>query len=422
MNINEIKNYCTSFQENGGSTPHIDEVKYIDFLKSDKQYGLPILLAECEDLRNGVLRLKDGNTVKTQEVPVSFNEMVQEYYGVDSYALLASFGFNPKTDKVGKLAEIFDHKNFSFADALESLTNRDQLSFATGASSPYANSRGIVGELWLDIIRRGAYKSNFLKWISGSEDQNELTYVAHVHRKVGKSLSERSEFETLSRTTYEYATKSGDLSEFASDILLSEKLLIFSKFSHVSDFLEDSSSDIGMMQEKKAINVLINGDLANGDESAPVCGVQNTTTGFAEPDFNYVTEFMKANNTMPDFVIGSLGTTARTNTNTMPGASTFQSIAKATGIETFASIVPANLLIFGSRKAMQHHRKGSVGLTNSTRKDTQGNTIVKVSAWSAFSIRRRDARAVLNKSLAWVEGSATDFPAYMNVFSQINNS
>jgi len=421
LKLADAQNYFSSFSEtNGKSAAHINKNELLDFLQENKEFGLQVLFSECEDIRKGVERLENGEVVKTTPIEVRFEDVLKQYYQTDTNSFLLSLGFNPYIDKAPKLARLLGHDGFSFSDALSALT--ETLSFSKGINNPYAYSRGVIGEIWLDVVRRSAYESDLLRWVSGSQNEDTPTITAHVHRRIKNSMGKTSEFETPKTTTYEYATKQITLKKHSGKIVLSEELLMFSRFDEVAEFLRDASADLAFVQEKDAIDTLINGDVTGGSESAPLIGVANTTTGFTQADLSYALEFMKKNNTPVDFIIGSLGIVTRTNLDSNLTNASFKTLSQGTGKEVYSSVVPANQIILGSRRAMKHHKSGGVQMSNTNQTNSNGNTIVNVSAWSAFSITRRDARVIMDKTVAWVENTSTDFPAYMNTYTQISNA
>jgi hypothetical protein len=238
-------------------------------------------------------------------------------------------------------------------------------------------------------------------------------------KREGKPIGIVSDGETPNVMVFSLDDKPLKIQQHKGRFVITEHLAINAEIDMVEVYLSEVRQQIAFSAERMAINTLVNGD--SSVSSAPVIGVTNTANKHTIEDIERVTTRMTKLTESLDYVI----TNETLKIHDMNGALTSRertTIGNYVGEnKVYTSAVPAGTLIFGNRSAMQEFTYKSLMVTPQ-QADDRGNLMTTVSLWVGFGIFKRDARVVLDTAQTWSQGTATDFPSYMDVYGQITNA
>lgn len=143
---------------------------------------------------------------------------------------------------------------------------------------PDAAARWMVAEIWRDSIRLGMRKAPIYPNITAFEESIKGLEVHMPHLNMSDAAPRYvNEAETIQLGSLSYGSKSFKIKKMGRGIALSDEVKNYSSLKVVSIFLQDFGIKLGYALDTLAMDILLNGDQADGSESAPVIGV--TTPG-----------------------------------------------------------------------------------------------------------------------------------------------
>jgi len=145
--------------------------------------------------------------------------------------------------------------------------------------TPGQDIRWLVPEIYRDAIRLGYRSSPIWPKITAMEENTSgLTQILpHINmsdatpRKVGEA-------ETIPVGTLSYGEKSFSIFKYGRGLKIPDEVRQYVSLSVLSIYLQDFGVKMGYGIDNLALDVLINGEQANGSEAAPVVGVGTTGT------------------------------------------------------------------------------------------------------------------------------------------------
>lgn len=183
-------------------------------------------------------------------VDVSFAEVIKEKHGVTLSAFYEDLGINPNYDTIQNIVSI-----------------------------PDVDANWIIPEFIRDSIRIGYRQSPI--WpniIAGEEQMKGLTNVM-PHVNMSDSVPAKvNEGETIPLGTISYGSRKFEAYKLGKGIKLTYEVIQHSSLNVVGIFLEDFGVKLGHGTDILAINTLLNGEQADGSNSAPVIGVASAGT------------------------------------------------------------------------------------------------------------------------------------------------
>jgi HK97 family phage major capsid protein len=187
---------------------------------------------------------------KNQPVDISFPDMVQAKHNVTLENFMADLGINPAIDTI---QNIF--------------------------TSPDPDVRWVVPEIIREALLLG-YRAAPI-WpniIAAEESTTGLTQIMpHLNmsdatpRKVGEA-------ETIPVGTISYGQKKFSIYKIGKGIKIPYEVSQYSTLNVLKIFLRDFGTKLGHAQDTLAIDCLINGEQADGSETAPVIGIATANT------------------------------------------------------------------------------------------------------------------------------------------------
>lgn len=228
------------------------------------QAAAALMVEDMEDVVKTLENLRTS-TANRRAIEQSFGQYVNRRWG---------FGYDEKTGMPNTefwLTLGVDPGNWTM----------DQL-FSTDSAKGY---RWLVPEIFREAInlglrRQAIYPRLTSAMISINQPTTTMPFV-NMMDAMPKRLSEAS---SIPMGTISFQQKTVTVSKYGRGIEVSDEVLNFVQLNLVSKFIADVGVKLGMGLDTMAIDTLVNGDQSNGDEAAPIIGVDDTGTGFTYLD------------------------------------------------------------------------------------------------------------------------------------------
>lgn len=373
-----------------------------------KYYGIT---APNEDMYGKKLSRKE----KSMYILKKFLKQQEIFFGEDTlYTVAQRFG-NDNLDAGECVKAMFAHSTQSL-DATATTASID------------VDWRFIIPELILAAIRidyEGA--SMNVNWIATTINISQKEVKMPQIRRGNTVPKKTAEAESMPFGSLKFGQKSAEVYKVGVGFEITDELLERSTLDMLFTFLGELGIDMGIGADNEAITVLLNGEQSNGSESAPVIGVDNTTTGFQYLDIKRGTSRMQrlrrnVNRLISDEEDG-LVITGLSRFEGFDGVTRLSNIQSILGVpETLQHDVyamPADqVMLLASDQCMAKLQYRSMKVEQDRNIQNQTNRVF-VSDYVGFVIIRRDARLLLDKSVTF---AAQGFPAYMDVDARIAES
>jgi len=181
---------------------------------------------------------------------ITFAEMVQKEFNVGIDEFYEAVGINPGFDTVENI-------------------------FTT----PDKDVRWLIPEIFRDALRLG-YRTSPI-WPSITALEETTTGLSQILPSINMSDAAPKrvgEGETIPVGTLTFQSKRFDIHKFGRGIKLTDEVSRYVNLSVISIYFQDFGMKMGLGVDHLAINTLINGEQADGSESAPVIGVATAGT------------------------------------------------------------------------------------------------------------------------------------------------
>ena len=213
----------------------ISKMKAQDFIKE-----LPGVVQSLDSYRAG--------NQQNKPVDISFNEVVEGKWGITQEDLMAKIGLNPR---VSTMENIY--------------------------SMPDQSIRWIVPEIIRNAITLGMRQAPFYpELIASDQPINGLTAIMPFVNMSDAAPAKINEAETIPLGTVSFGQKSIRLFKIGKGFKLTDEVRNYVSLDVLGIYLRDFGVQLGYAMDTLAMDVLINGNKADGSESAPVIG---TTSG-----------------------------------------------------------------------------------------------------------------------------------------------
>lgn len=346
-----------------------------------------------------------ANQLRLEGEDVTFAEIVHGKHGMSLEAYYQELGVNPSSDSI---------QNVFTTDDTDDL-------------------RWLIPELFRDNMRLGLRRSAM--WPSLIATEQNISQLKIKMPQINKSDSDPrfvGQAETISTGTLSFGEKEVEIRKIGRGIKLPYEVLDYVSLDVVSIFFEDMGNQLGLALDVWALDTLINGEQADGSESAPVIGVGTANTKTYR-DFLRIWIRMARLGRTPNTIIG--GETAALDTldlpefktNTMGG--TAPAGAPSSTLLNLKTPIPSrsNYFIHGNVGANQElivDPTSALIKFNSKPLMVESEKIVsnQTEAWYAtlttgFAKLFTDSTVIMDKSLDF---SSNGFPAGMDVDSSEN--
>lgn len=363
----------------------MDQVKYS---KSQYKKEIKSVVLTCESLRK-----------QEKPIDVSLSEFINKKWGISMDTLYLDLGIDPSIDTIENIFTL-----------------------------PDESVRFLIPEIIRDALRLGLRKAPIWRNLVAAEQtvkQPNLT-IPHINmsdatpRKVGEA-------ETIETGIISFGQKDLKLTKIGRGIKIPYEVRNYVSINVVSIFLQDFGVKLGHGIDALMIDVLLNGEQADGSESAPVVGIAAPgTLSFA--DLLKVWIRLARLGRTPDSIIAGETVALETldlsefKTNSLGGTSP-AGVPTATNLQ-LQTPIPTNTryYIHGSMPADQQmivDSSAAIIKYNSQPLLVESEKIVSnqteatyATLTTGFGIVFRDARVVVDDSL---DITTNDFPSYMDV-------
>lgn len=211
-----------------------------------------------KELQSNIQQL-DGFRAGTnthKPVDISFAEFIQEKYGLSSDAYYKELGLDLKATT---MQNIF--------------------------TMPDQSIRWIVPEIIRSAIDLGLKEAPFYPNLIASEQSiNGLTAIMPIINPSDAAPARVNEAETIPIGDVSFGQKQVTLFKIGRGFKLTDEVKNYVSLDVLAIFLRDFGVQLGYAMDTLAMDVLTNGNAANGSESAPVIGVADTTDGITYKD------------------------------------------------------------------------------------------------------------------------------------------
>lgn len=279
----------------------------------------------------------------------------------------------------------------------------------------------IVPEIIRDAIRLGLRKSPIYPNIIASEEPISALTVQMPHVNMMDAAPRWvNEGETIKTGALSYGTKSLKVRKMGRGIKLTDEFNQYTTLKVVSMFLQDFGVKLGYALDGLAVDILLNGEQADGSESAAVIGV--TTVG----DLVYkdllriwvrLSRMGKTANTMIAGEDMAMDILDLDEYKLKVQGSPDKKLNLKTPVPNEANLfihgsIPEDQVVILDPKTTMLKYNARPLLVESERIVSNQTAATYATITTGFGIMWRDSRLVLDKSLDF---STNGFPAYMNV-------
>lgn len=182
---------------------------------------------------------------KEQPQDISFGEIVQEKFNMGLDGLLTELGIDPTVDTIQNLMTV-----------------------------PDADVRWLIPEIIRDAIRVGLRDAPIWPSVTATEQDISQKSVTMPYINMSDATPRKvGEAETIPLGEISYGEKSVSTFKIGRGIKLSYEVKQYVSLDVISIFFQDFGVRLGQALDTLAVDVLINGDQADGSASAPVLGV-----------------------------------------------------------------------------------------------------------------------------------------------------
>ena len=288
------------------------------------------------------------------------------------------------------------------------------------------NYKWLVPEIIRAAVKLGLEREPlWRKLIRTEEAVTQPTVTMPAINQANVPVRTLGEQESIPTGTITFQQKKVSLVRVGTGIKITDQVNQYTPINLLSIYLQDVGLQLGLMFDKLAINTLINGDQDDASEAAAVIGVDNTTTGFAYRDL--LRAWLR------------LGRIGRTPTLMLSNENPALDILELDEFKGFAgdTRVATQIKLDSPIPSVQNYAvHGAMPINNQIMLIDTQNALIKLNAGalrieadrivekglnatyiqqtSGFATLFRDARLIIDKSLAFGTPDNATFPTWMN--------
>lgn len=219
-----------------------------------KMTGAEMLRELASDVKQ--LDGRRAGTNNHKPMDISFSEFVQEKYGLSQDQYLKELNIDTKATT---MQNIF--------------------------TMPDQSYRWLVPEIIRSAIDLGLREAPFYPNLIASEQSiNGLTAIMPIINPSDAAPARVNEAETIPVGDVSFGQKQVTLFKIGRGFKLTDEVKNYVSLDVLAIFLRDFGVQLGYAMDTLAMDVLTNGNAANGSEAAPVIGVADTTKGIEYKD------------------------------------------------------------------------------------------------------------------------------------------
>lgn len=187
---------------------------------------------------------------------ISLEEMVQEKYGISQSDFLEKIGINPR---MTTMQNIF--------------------------TMPNEGVRWIVPEIIRAAIVAGIRQAPFYPDLISHDEHVSGLKITMPHINMSDAAPAKvNEAETIPLGDISYGEKTVSIFKIGKGFKITDEVRDYVSLDVLGVYLRDFGIQLGYAMDNIAMDVLLNGNMLNGAESAPVVGVYDTTKGIQYKD------------------------------------------------------------------------------------------------------------------------------------------
>lgn len=187
---------------------------------------------------------------------ISLEEMVQEKYGISQADFLEKIGINPR---MTTMQNIF--------------------------TMPNEGVRWIVPEIIRAAIVAGIRQAPFYPDLISHDEHVSGLKITMPHINMSDAAPAKvNEAETIPLGDISYGEKTVSIFKIGKGFKITDEVRDYVSLDVLGVYLRDFGIQLGYAMDNIAMDVLLNGNMLNGAESAPVVGVYDTTKGIQYKD------------------------------------------------------------------------------------------------------------------------------------------
>ena len=225
----------------------ISKMKAADFAKE-----LPSIVMGLEAARSG--------NDKRKPIEITFEEFVKNKWGLSQGSLFEKLGVNPKVDTMQNVYNM-----------------------------PDQNIRWIVPEIIRAAITLGMRQAPFYpNIITGDQPISGLQAIMPHINMSDATPARVNEAETIPLGTVSFGQKHVNLYKIGKGFKLTDEVRDYVSLDILGIYLRDFGVKMGYAMDSLAMDVLINGNMPDGSESAPIIGVYDTDNGLVYKDLLHI--------------------------------------------------------------------------------------------------------------------------------------
>lgn len=225
----------------------ISKMKAADFAKE-----LPSIVMGLEAARSG--------NDKRKPIEITFEEFVKNKWGLSQDGLFEKLGVNPKVDTMQNVYNM-----------------------------PDQNIRWIVPEIIRAAITLGMRQAPFYpNIITGDQPISGLQAIMPHINMSDATPARINEAETIPLGTVSFGQKHVNLYKIGKGFKLTDEVRDYVSLDILGIYLRDFGVKMGYAMDSLAMDVLINGNMPDGSESAPIIGVYDTDKGLVYKDLLHI--------------------------------------------------------------------------------------------------------------------------------------
>lgn len=385
------------------------------------KHNLKEFAAEVGRTRKG-FNDERGNQVAGYDIDI--NTASKMFFGAELSEVLRGIGVYTKSDTVDQVAKKLGYSHIS-ANALQTLMVEQTSNGIETLAEQNTDHRFLLPEMIMSAIKLG-YQHNAMhtNWIAGVQPVRQLKKNPMPQLLRGDAVSARvNEGGQIPMGSMRFGQKYVDTFKIGTGIELTDELILSTSLDIFFLFMQEVGNDMRIGADSLAVDILINGEQANGSESAPVIGV-DTAGSFTYRDIKRLfTRMSRLSQPATRIIAGE------EDTIDITGIDKFEGFNGDTRLASIRSIVgvpdqfdmdvyplPANQILFlAPDRAMIKLQFGGMKVERDRDITTQKEIMV-ITDYINFAIIKRDARALLTKADTIVN---LPFPSYMDIDARL---
>lgn len=362
----------------------------------------------------------DRRKVKAAAIDLSLSNALMEFYGCTTEQWLKTMSINFKSDNLETAAKVLGCNNLGVANMEQFMIDHSSFNSAPNSTTQINDEfRFVIPELIAAAIRTGyEHTSQHQNWIASTMNMtNRKMKMPQILRGDGNPtvISEGADIPVGSIA---FGQKEVNVFKVGTGFVITDELMQESSLDHMFIFLGEVGNDMAISTDQLALRILLNGEQADGSESAPVIGIDTLGNGLETVDLRRIkTRMNRLGNMLTRAVLSEDDSNLDMNRARPEREEIFIDEYMDVGFDN--QTLPAGQSMYlAANRAMTKLQYGT--MTTERRRNARNQTDeMFVSNHFGFAVLRRDARVILDNTLTF---AANPFPAYMDIDARLQQA